>query len=124
MALGNEELFVATMEAMETGDSLMIMGGTFPGPDDSAEIMLGMQAIIPLLQIVTGSDRHPTRVNPFVGQEDPIELTLERGDKRFGHEPALDIAIGNRAGTILGREFDLVVVGFGKYHFVSKPSPK
>ena len=130
MPLQAEELFTRTMDVMSPGDTLMIMGGIFPGPDDSTEIKLGMQAIIPMLQIITGSDDYPTRPNLFIGDVDPITLTLSRGDKRFGQDygdRGPDMTYGKRAGLILGLTVDLIILNPMSprtFHFVGKPSPE
>ena len=130
MPLQAAELFSRTMDVMVPGDTLMILGGTFPGPEDSAEIELGMQAIIPMLQIVTGSDNYPTRPNLFIGEEDPITLTLSRGGKKFGQdygERGPDMTYGKRAGLILDLTVDLIVINpmtRDEFYFVGKPSPE
>jgi len=125
----NPNLFADTLSSMDSGDTLLLMGGTFPGKSESTEVRLGLRLIIPILHIVTGRDEYAPRDNLVFGREDedPLTVTIERNDIRFGHDygDGPDISHGKRAGVILGHVVDLVILGpmsRDSFYFVAKPS--
>lgn len=125
----NPNLFTKTLASMESGDTLLVLGGTFPGRNESAEISLGLKLIVPILHIITGNDRYSPRDNLLVGpdDEDPVTVTLERNDRRFGvdHNEGLPITFGKKAGRILGQVVDIVILNplsQDSFYFVGKPS--
>lgn len=125
--MASPELFLETMRSMNDGDTLMIMGGTFPGQSEQTEIKIGLGHIIPVLHIVTGREQYAPRPNPLVTDpNEVIDVLAERNDKRFGQdygESGPDITYGKAAGTILGLTVDFWILNPlapNSFYFVGK----
>ncbi len=125
----NPEHFNETFALMEAGkDTLMIMGGTFPGYEDEAEVFIGLQQIVPLMHIVTGQEQYAPRINPLFREGDDVRLPvlLKRGSARFGRDygEGPEVSVGKQAGVILGLTVDLVILGHGRegFYFIGKPA--
>jgi hypothetical protein len=125
--MASPELFIETMKSMAAGDTLMIMGGTFPGPNEHAQIIIGLGHIIPVLHIVTGREQYAPRPNPLVvDPSEMIDVLAERNDRRFGQdygERGPEITYGKAAGTILGLTVDFWILNPlapNSFYFVGK----
>jgi hypothetical protein len=121
------ELFVQSLQAMQSGEALIAVGGNFPGRNASEDVSLDVRRFIPMRFIVTRSYQHPPRMNPNLAEDDDSVVTvpLERLDTRLGHDygdgPA--ISFGPRAGLILGNVVDLIIENPGAsdaFYFVGK----
>lgn len=112
----NSELLVATLNSMYLGEMLKIERGSLPVINDTAEVQIGMRRIISIMDIIMGGqdEVYAPRDNPlfYEGIEDPLLVPLKRNSNRFAPDfgDGVGITYARRAGTVLGRIVDLVIL--------------
>ncbi len=125
-----QDLFRQTFEIMNTGDCLMIAGGTFPGEGVQTDVTIDLKSIIPIIDIVRGSGDKPTKNtsalydNPLNPDEPWVELELLRKEGRFRFDTEDSwLRIGRGLGVIADHEVDLVLVGqlTPDFYLLAKP---
>jgi|GEM_PF-6338713 len=109
----HESLFQETFESMKSGDGLPILGGTFPGKNETAEVRIGLSHIVPVIYMITRDEQYAPHENPlFRPEATDFVAPLERNDKRFGHDygDGPNISYGKRAGVVLGQMVDIILI--------------
>lgn len=116
------ELLQRSFDALQPGEFLSIVGGTFPGANDRTHITVGLADIVEARWIVAGGEGG-RRSNPVIedARTQAIEVEIERGDKRFRHEPsAMDIRIGVAVAKVSDVSVDMLIADTtkGSYYFL------
>lgn len=118
--------FLRTFGAMEPGDALQLVGGTFPREGQVAQVAISLVQIIPS-SLILGAEGGHIRPNPAFreGQPDPVWLDLRRNDQRFRADFAdpLTVTCAPNAGLVLGHTVGIMIAPLqvGDAHFIVKP---